>query len=113
MHVECLSEVLTQEVRRTALQSLTVLHQSLDGQRIQRTCKALVGALMTHDYGHTHKVLSKILIDTDHLCCLLDSLLLGFVCSVSLLPQELGRAQEQTRTHLPTNNVCPLVAQNR
>ena len=30
-----------------------------------------------------------------------------------LLPQELGRPQEQARTHLPTHHVSPLVAKNR
>ena len=32
---------------------------------------------------------------------------------MALLPEELGRTQEQTRTHLPTHDVGPLVAQDR
>ena len=32
--------------------------------------------------------------------------------SVSLLPQELGCAQEQACTHLPAQHICPLVAKD-
>ena len=43
LYVEGLGKVLSQEVRRTALQCLSVLHQSFDGIRIQGTGKTFVG----------------------------------------------------------------------
>ena len=40
-------------------------------------------------------------------------LLLGLVRCMPLLPEELGRSQEEARPQLPTDDVCPLVVEQR
>ena len=113
LHVERLGEVLPQEVRRTALQGLAVLHQCLDGQRVLGAGEALVGRLVAHDDRYGHPLLRELLVDVHHLRSLLDRLLARGVGRVALLPEEFGRTQEQTRTHLPAHDVGPLVAEDR
>ena len=113
LHVERLGEVLAQEVRRTALQRLAVLHQRLDGERVLGARETLVGRLVAHDHGQRHPLLGEFLVNADHLFGLLDSLLARGVRRVALLPQELGRTQEQARAHLPAHDVGPLVAEDR
>ena len=109
LHVKCLGEILTQEVACTRLQGLTVLHHGFDGVGLESTCKALVGSLDTLNDGDSHVFLSKVGIDVEHLDGLSLGLFLSGMGSVTLLPQELGGAQEHTGAHLPTEYVSPLV----
>ena len=112
LHIERLGEVLPQEVRRAALEGLAVLHQRLDGEGILGAGEALVGRLVAHHHRHGHPLLGELPINMDHLRSLLDGLLARGVRRVALLPEELGRTQEQTRTHLPAHDIGPLVAQD-
>ena len=100
-------------MRRTALQGFAVLHQRLDRERVLSTRETLVGRLVSHDDGQRHPLLGKLLVNMDHLRGLLDGLLARGVRRMALLPQELSRAQEQTRAHLPAHHVGPLVAEDR
>ena len=100
-------------MRSAALQCLAILHERLDCKRIDRTGETLVGRFVTDDHRQAHPLLGELLIYVNHAGCLLDSLFLGGMSRMPLLPEEFGRAQEQTRTHLPTNHVGPLVAQDR
>ena len=113
LHVEGLGEILTEEVRSAALQCLAILHKGLDGEGVDSTSKALVRRLVTHDDGHAHPLLGEGSVDVNHTLGLLDSLLGGGVCRMSLLPQELGSTQEEACAHLPAHNVGPLVAEDR
>ena len=113
LHVERLGEVLPEEVRRAALQGLAVLHQRFDRERILGAGEAFVGRLVTHDHRHGHPLLREFLVDVDHLCGLLDRLFVRGMGRVALLPEELGRAQEKARAHLPAHHVGPLVAEDR
>ena len=54
-------------------------------------------------------VARKGLVDSEHFHGLLARLGLRLVRGVALLPEELRRAQEQSRPQLPANDVCPLV----
>ena len=112
-HVEGPTEVLTQEVRGTSLQSLTILHHRLDRIGIQGTCETLRGRFHTLDHRHSHVVLGEVGIDSLHTLCLFLSLLTSGVSGVALLPKELSRTEEQACTHLPTHHVSPLVTQDR
>ena len=113
LHVERLGEILSQKMRRTALQGLAVLHQRLDGQRILGARKPLVGRFVAYDDRNRHPLFGEFLVYVDHLFCLLDSLLARGMRRMALLPQELGGTQEQARTHLPAHDVRPLVAEDR
>ena len=94
LHVERLGEVLTQEVRRTRLQCLAVLHHRLDTECLQSPCKTLVCRLYTFYHGQSHITLRKIGIHVQHLGSFLHSLFTRGVSGVSLLPEELGSAEE-------------------
>ena len=97
----------------TSLQCLAILHECLDAIGVNSTGKTLIRRLNTLNHRNCHEVLHKVCIDVQHSFGFFHGLLAGGVRSVTFLPQELSRAQEQTRAHLPTNHISPLVAQNR
>ena len=97
-------------MRSTALESLTVLHHRLNRIGIQRTSETFSLTLHTLYDRDSKPLLSEVSIDTQHGLCLLLSLLTCSVSRVTLLPEELRRAEERTCTHLPTHNITPLVA---
>ena len=113
LHVERLGEVLPQEVRRTALKRLTVLHERLDGESLLRTGKTFVGRLAPHDNRQRHPVLRETGIDVYHFVCLFQRLFLGFMCRMPLLPEEFGCTEKEPGTHLPTHYIGPLVDKDR
>ncbi len=95
---------------RAALQGLAVLHHGLYGVCVQRAGETLGGALHALQHRNVHPVLGKVCIDMEHLLCLSLSLFLSGMGGVALLPKKLRRAEERTRSHLPTHDVAPLVA---
>ena len=113
LHIEALSEVLSQEVAGSALESLAILHHGLDGVSILGTCEALCLALHTLDHGHCHIVLSEVGIHIQHLLSLCYCLFLSGMSRMTFLPQELCSAKEQACTHLPAHHVSPLIHQDR
>jgi hypothetical protein len=70
-------------------------------------------ALLAVDHRHRELGLGELLVEREHLQRLLLGLLLRLVRGVPLLPEELGRAQEQPRHLLPADDVRPLVDQDR
>ena len=95
---------------RTALQSLSILHHSLDGISVEGTGEALCLTLHALEHRNCHPILCKVGIHLQHLLCLGLSLLASGMGGVSFLPKELRCAEERTCTHLPTHNVTPLIA---
>ena len=112
LHVEGLTEVLSEEVRGAALQRFAVLHHRFDGVGVECSGKAFRGALDAAHHGDGEHVLGKVGIDVEHLLGAGFGLFAGGVCRVSFLPEEFRRAEEQTRAHFPAHHVAPLVAQH-
>ena len=112
LDVERLCEVLAQEVGRTGLQGLAVLHHRLDGHRVDGAGETLARALVAHHHGQGHDVTGKAGVHVHHALLLRLGLLGGGVGGVALLPEELRGAEEQTGAHLPAHDVAPLVAQD-
>ena len=100
-------------MRSTALESLTILHHSLNSIGIESTSETLCLTLNTLHYRYCHPVLCEVSIYLQHLLCLLLSLLTGSMSCVTFLPKELRSTEEWTSTHLPTHYVTPLVAKQR
>ena len=98
-------------MRSTRLQSFAILHHSLDGVGIDSSGEALGLTLDPDDDWQCQHLTGEVLIDADHLACLSDCLLLGSMCRVALLPEELSRTEEETRTHLPAHHVGPLITE--
>ena len=113
LHLEGLGEVLAQEVAGACLQSLAVLHHSLNAEGVEGAGEALVGALVTLEHGYGHVFLHKLGVDLEHAACLLLGLLAGGVGGVAFLPEKLSGAEEHAGAHLPTHDVGPLVAEDR
>ena len=107
--VERLGEVLPQEVAGAGLERLAVLHHRLDAERVDRAGELLPLGLGPDQHGHRHELLGESLVDADHLVRFVLGFLLRRVRGVPLLPEELGRSEEQARPHLPAHDVAPLV----
>ena len=112
-HIESLGEILSKEMGRTSLQGLAILHQSLDTIGVKSTAEAFIGGFYALYDRNCHEILHKIRINMQHTLCLFDSFLAGGVGGMALLPQELGRAEEKTGAHFPTDHIGPLVAKDR
>jgi hypothetical protein len=106
-------EVLAQVVGRAGLQRTTVAHQGLDRIGTIGSGELLTLRLLTVDDGHGQFGFGEVLVNRQHLPRFLLGLLRGFVCRVTLLPQELGGAQEQPCHLLPADHVRPLVDEDR
>ena len=100
-------------MRGAGLQGFTILHHGFDRERGYGTGESLVGCFLTLDNRHRHVVLGERGVDIKHLPRLVEGFLLSRVTGVPFLPQELGRPQEHPRSHLPANDVGPLVNQDR
>ena len=74
-----------------------------------RSSEFLPFRLQTFNNGDRHEVLGKTTVYAQHAKGFLFSVLIGCVRSVTFLPKELGRAKEQARAHLPSNDVTPLI----
>ena len=110
-HIKCLGKILSEEVRRTRLQCLAVLHHCLDGIRLESTGKAFIGRFHTFHHRHGHVAFGKVGIHVEHTHGFFHCFLLGGMSCVPLLPQEFGSTQEHACAHFPTEHICPLVTQ--
>ena len=106
-------EVLTQEVGRSRLERLPILHHRLDAEGVVGTGEPLGLGLATPQDRHRHPVVAEVGVDIEHASGVLDGLLRRRVGGVPLLPEELRGTQEEPRPHLPPDDVGPLVDQQR
>ncbi len=111
--VERAREVLPQEVAGAGLQRLAILHHRLDRVAGDGPGELLALALATGEHGDRGLVHRKIRVDAEHPQRLFHRLVARRVRGVAFLPEELRRAQEQARPHLPAHHVGPLVDEQR
>ena len=97
----------------TGLQGFTVLHHGFNTICIECSGEALVRRLDTFDDRNSHHALGEVGIYIEHLSCVVLGFLFGRMGGVSLLPEELGRTEEEAGTHLPAHDVTPLVTEDR
>ena len=113
LEVERLREVLPEIVRCAGLQCLVVLHHPFAGVGAQSPSKSFGVGFGTGNDRHRHPPFHKIAVDAEHPSRFLLGFLMRRVSRMSLLPEELERAQKQSRPHLPADNVCPLIDEDR
>ncbi len=106
-------KILAEEVGGARLQGLAVLHHGLDGIGGDRPGKPLAGRFFPLDDGHGHFGFGEVGVDVEHFHRFFAGLGLGGVGRVALLPKKLGRAEEHAGPHLPTDDVGPLVNEDR
>ena len=73
------------------------------------SCEPLAGTLLASDSRHGQHVAAKVLVNPNHLYCILARPLRSRVRSVALLPQELRSSEERPSPKLPPKDVGPLV----
>ena len=108
-NAELLGKTVAEEVTRTGLESLLVMHHALDGVGVDCTGELFLIGLVAADNGHGQIVLAEVGIDLELMQSLLAGFRLGGVESVSLLPKELTAAQEGTGRFLPAEHGAPLI----
>ena len=113
LHAECACKAVTEVVRGTGLQSLAVVHHSLDGVGILCTGEALLLGLFALNDRNGQPFLEELRVDVQHAQSLFHSLLSGSMNGMTLLPPELTAAQERTGGLFPADNRAPLVVQLR
>src|SRR5574344_875823 len=88
LYVKSLSEVLSQEMRSTTLQSLSVLSHRLNGISIKGTGKTFRFRFNTSNNRNSHVRFYKVCIYSLHLLGLRLCLLSGSMSRVPLLPKK-------------------------
>ena len=112
-NVERLGKVLPEEVRRAALECLSVLHHGFDGVGVECSCKAFGLALHALHHRNGEPLFGKVGINFQHSPCFFLCFLARCVCRVPLLPQEFRCTEEGAGAHFPPHDVAPLVAHER
>ena len=107
-----LREVLPQEMRRSRLQGLPILHHRFDCERRHRSGEAFAFRLLASDHRHRHVLFGERGVDIEHPSSLFARFGFRRVYCMAFLPEELGRTQKHSRTQLPANDVAPLVEQD-
>ena len=98
-------------MRGSALERHAVVHHGLDGIGLLRSRKLFLVGLAAGVGGNCQCLGVEVLVDLQHLLGLLSCLFLSLVHGVTLLPQELGGAQEGTGGLFPSDDVAPLVVE--
>jgi hypothetical protein len=100
-------EALAEVVRRRRLERLSVAHQRFERVGVYRAGEPLALALASAQHGDREDVLDRVGVDVvQDRQCLRDRLFLGLMRCVSLLPEELGRPEEEARPQLPAHDVA-------
>jgi hypothetical protein len=111
--LEGTGEILPQVVAGARLQRLVVLHQGFAAVGPEGAREALAVGLAPGDDRHRHPLLHERAIHAEHPQRLFFGFGLGGMGRVPLLPQELGRPEEEPGAELPAHHVGPLVDQER
>ena len=106
-------EVRAHVVRRAGLQRPPVAHHRLDRVGPLGAGEPLARRLLARDHRHGGHVPGHLLVEIEREQGLPHGVRLIGVRGVTLLPQELGGAQEHPRPQLPADHVGPLVEQHR
>ena len=104
---------MSEEVRSARLDRLAVLHHGLDTKRADRTGKSFAFRFLAGEDGQCEVLAGEFLVNTEHFFRLVHRFFLRLVRRVALLPEEFRGAEKKTRTHFPTDDIGPLVDEER
>ena len=102
-------EILAEEMRRARLDRFEILRHRFDRRRLHRARKFFALGFFAGKNRNGAMVAHEGFVNVEHLLCLRASFRFGLVNGVTFLPEELRRAQKQTRPHFPANDVGPLI----
>ena len=113
LNIECFCKVLSQEVGGTTLQRFSILHHGFNCICIKCAGKTFVGWFYSLYDRNGHIFFCKFTIYIQHSDCFFFCFLTSSMSSMAFLPQKFSSTQEKACAHFPTENVSPLVAENR
>mmetsp|Transcript_20005 Transcript_20005/g.41065 ORF Transcript_20005/g.41065 Transcript_20005/m.41065 type:complete len:285 (-) Transcript_20005:676-1530(-) len=108
-HIKRLPETLPQEMRSSALQGPSILHESLDRECLLSSGESLRWAFGTLYDRHGEEVFAEFRVLVEHGFGVVKGTFGGGVGGVAFLPKEFGGAEERTGAHFPSHDVGPLV----
>ena len=100
-------------MRGSALQCLAVVHKRLNGVCSLRSRKAFLCGLFALYNRNSKRFLGKAGVNIEHADSFFPCFLCGCMESMTLLPEELARAQKRAGGLFPAYNAAPLVIQLR
>ena len=90
-----------------------VLHHRFQRKRSNGTGKTLGVGLDPGNHRQCHPILHETTVKADNTASLFLRFHVGRMSRVALLPQKLGRPEKQPRPHFPSDDIRPLVYQQR
>ena len=105
-------KILAEEMRGTRLNRFAILDHRFNAERLDRAREAFALRFLTAENRNGEMVAHESRIDFEHLFRLRQRLHLRLVDGVALLPKEFSRAQENSRTHFPADDIGPLIDEN-
>ena len=108
-YIKGLCKVLTEVVGSSRLKCLKILHHWFKSIGLNCTCKFFMFRFFSFVMIHCHKMRNKIWIHFHHF----SRFNIGFFsCSMSrmsFLPEKFCTPEENSRSHLPSHHICPLI----
>ncbi len=105
-------EVLAEEMRRSGLDRLSVLHHCFKRQCFHGARKLFAFGFRAGENRNRKMVADKSFIQIQNQSRFTACLAFGFVNGVTFLPEKFSCAQKQPRPHFPANDVRPLIYEN-
>ena len=111
--LERLGEVLSEKMRRAALQCAPVAHHAFDRVGLVGAGESFGRALASDDQRNREELLDELAIHFEHPERLALRFLGRGMRGMPLLPEKFRGAQEQARAHFPSHDVAPLIDHHR
>lgn len=97
----------------SCLQCFSVLHHRLECIRDNRSSEFIVFRFRSEYRRNRHEVHAKIVVDIEHLPCFVVRFLCACMGGMSFLPKEFSTPQKQSCPHFPSDDIRPLIYQQR
>ncbi|MMZ63034.1 hypothetical protein D1872_252700 [compost metagenome] len=106
-------KISTEIMRSTCLYCTSILHHRFNRISIYCPGKLLGRSLLTDDNRNRQIIFYEVTVNFQHTHRFFASFCFILMSGMAFLPQKLTSAQEWQSTFFPTNNVSPLINQNR
>ena len=93
-YVACLRKILPKKMRRSSLQSFSILHHCLYAICVDSPWEFFTFCFLAAYYGHCHVFLRKLFVHAEHFFGFNLGFFAGGVRRMPLLPEEFRRAQK-------------------
>ena len=112
-NVKGLCKAISKVMGCTCLQSLAVVHHTLDGVGCFCAVELFLVCLLSPGHRHSQNILTEVRIDAQHPLGLFPGFLCSGVHGMTLLPQKFPMAQEGAAGLFPAQHTAPLIEHHR